>query len=151
MFSARWRSESGQVVIFLAVLLPVAVAFLGFALDAGRQQLARVQLQTAVDAASLAGALTAREVVLHDAFGRVYRRYLEMDKATAEQAAYECLVANVQKIPGAQLVEEHIEANPGLRTVEVIARVQIPAYFAGLVGRQRLEVRREATAVAEIR
>lgn len=128
--------------------LPVALGFLGFALDIGRLQLASVQLQTAVDAASLAGASTAKTVVVGDDWGNVYAKFLRLDESTAQQAAYECLLQNVQKIPQAALQWYSIVPNAADCTVRVQARIRIPAYFMGIVGRTYLETQRESKSTA---
>lgn len=51
------REQSGAVMVIAAVALTTLLLFAGLALDFGRAHLLRAQLQTAVDAASLAGAL----------------------------------------------------------------------------------------------
>lgn len=54
----RKRSgEQGAVMVLAAVTLTLLLLFAGLALDFGRAHLLRAQLQTAVDASSLAGAL----------------------------------------------------------------------------------------------
>ena len=142
------RCQKGQALIFFAALLPVAIAFLGFALDIGRLQLASVQLQTAVDAASLAGASTAKTVVVGDDWGNIYTKFMRLDESTAQQAAYDCLLQNVQKIPQAALQWYSIVPNAADCTVRVQARIRIPAYFMGIVGRTYLETQRESKSTA---
>lgn len=51
------REERGAAMVMAAVSLTVLLLFAGLALDFGRAHLLRAQLQTAVDAAALAGAL----------------------------------------------------------------------------------------------
>jgi Flp pilus assembly protein TadG len=53
----RVRDESGQVLVFAVVVMAVLIAMTGFALDVGHAYLAQRQLQSATDAAALAGAL----------------------------------------------------------------------------------------------
>lgn len=54
----RWRrDERGNVLMLTCLLLVVLVALSGMAIDLGRQQLVRIKLQQASDAAALAGAL----------------------------------------------------------------------------------------------
>lgn len=142
------HSEKGQVLIFFAALLPVAIAFLGFTLDIGRLQLVSVQLQTAVDAASLAGASTAKTVVVGDDWGNIYAKFMRLDESTAQQAAYDCLLQNIQKIPQAALQWYNIIPNTADCTVEVEARVRIPTYFMGIVGRTYLETYRRSMSTA---
>ena len=51
------RDESGQVLVFAVVVMAVLIAMAGFALDVGHAYLVQRQLQSATDAAALAGAL----------------------------------------------------------------------------------------------
>jgi|GEM_PF-5698741 len=51
------REQGGAVTVFVAAAMMALLLFAGMALDFGRAHLLRAQLQTAVDAASLAGAL----------------------------------------------------------------------------------------------
>jgi hypothetical protein len=51
------RDESGQVLVFLTVVMVVMIAMAGFALDVGHAYLVQRQLQAATDAAALSAAL----------------------------------------------------------------------------------------------
>jgi Flp pilus assembly protein TadG len=51
------RDESGQVLVFVTVMIVVLIGITGFALDVGHAYLVQRQLQAATDAAALAGAL----------------------------------------------------------------------------------------------
>lgn len=57
MLSRLRRDTQGAVMVMAAFTLTILLLFAGLALDFGRAHLLRAQLQTAVDAASLAGAL----------------------------------------------------------------------------------------------
>lgn len=57
------REESGAVMVIAALSLTTLLLFAGLALDFGRAHLLRAELQTAVDAAALAGALQVVEMV----------------------------------------------------------------------------------------
>ncbi len=50
-------SQKGAAVILIAVLLPVIIGFAGIGVDTGMLYLAHSRLQTAVDAAAMAGSL----------------------------------------------------------------------------------------------
>jgi hypothetical protein len=80
------RRERGAAMVLAAMTVTVLVLIAGLALDFGRIHLLRTHLQTAVDAASLAGALQAVPVV--DI--RVTRRYATecLDPISGEW--YEC-------------------------------------------------------------
>src|SRR3989440_302431 len=49
------RTRSGQVIVYLAIAIPVVAGFCAFAVDFGRVQLAKSQLQTGATAAARAG------------------------------------------------------------------------------------------------
>jgi Flp pilus assembly protein TadG len=53
---ARFTSERGQVLMFIALLLPVITAMAGMAVDIGSYAADRTQLQSAADAIALAAA-----------------------------------------------------------------------------------------------
>ncbi|HWI64197.1 MAG TPA: Tad domain-containing protein [Symbiobacteriaceae bacterium] len=57
MLNRLRRETQGAVMVMAASTLTILLLFAGLALDFGRAHLLRAQLQTAVDAASLAGAL----------------------------------------------------------------------------------------------
>lgn len=57
MLSRLRRDTQGAVMVMAAFTFTILLLFAGLALDFGRAHLLRAQLQTAVDAASLAGAL----------------------------------------------------------------------------------------------
>jgi len=145
------KNQKGQAIIFFAVLLPVALAFLGFTLDIGRLQLIRTQLQAAVDAASLAGASTAKVIVIGDEWANIYEKKVVLDEDEAEDAAYNCLMENMQHIPQAALLWHDIDPDSDTSTVKVRAKVRIPTYFMNLVGKTYLETSRysKSTAKAE--
>jgi hypothetical protein len=52
---ARRSAEHGQVLVLFALLIAILLAFAGMSVDVGRQQAERRHLQTAADAAVLAG------------------------------------------------------------------------------------------------
>ncbi len=84
-----WQQERGAVMVLAAVTLTILLLFAGLVLDFGRAHLLRAQLQTAVDAASLAGALQVVPMVELEV--RRWRAYEEwcVDPVTEEQ--YRCL------------------------------------------------------------
>lgn len=53
---ARWKSETGQALVIVALGMVVLLAFLGLAIDMGSLRLAKRQVQAAADAAALAAA-----------------------------------------------------------------------------------------------
>lgn len=53
----RWGDQRGAAMVMTAIYLSTLLLFIGLALDYGRAHLLRAQLQTALDAATLAGAL----------------------------------------------------------------------------------------------
>lgn len=59
--SLRPASRCGATMVLMALLLPVLIAMVAFAIEIGRMYLVRSQLQTAVDAGALAAGLQLRE------------------------------------------------------------------------------------------
>jgi Ca-activated chloride channel homolog len=56
-----YRKRRGTSMLLFAILLPVLIAMLAFAIEVGRMYLVRSQLQTAVDAGALAASLQLRD------------------------------------------------------------------------------------------
>lgn len=61
MFKRLWKKEDGQVLVMVALLLGVLLAFAALVIDVGYFYAEKRQLQTAVDAAALAAAKVAYE------------------------------------------------------------------------------------------
>ena len=59
--SSRGRLEAGQVLMTVALTLPVLVGFLGLAVDVGSLYFHKRNMQTASDAAALGGGERALE------------------------------------------------------------------------------------------
>lgn len=57
----RLREEEGQVLVLVVLCMAVLLAFIGLALDVGQALTVKRQLQTAADAAAIAGALELQE------------------------------------------------------------------------------------------
>lgn len=143
-----YQSEKGQAVILFVVLLPTVIILLGFVLDIARLHIVRARLQTAVDAASLAGASVTREIVMSDNWGNIYGKYQKLDKTAAEQTAYSCLIANIEKIPQAVLLSSSVWADPSTCSVQVEARVRVPTCFINIFGKLYMKATRKAKAAA---
>lgn len=117
------RQEPGQVLVTVALVLVVLIAFVALAVDVGNFYGQRRTMQNAADAAALAG---ARSICARD--GTDPRAQAEL---YAEQN-------------GADLDLTEITINGG--TVEVAAGREVDTYFAGLIGFRTVEVYAEAAA-----
>lgn len=76
--------EEGWVVAYFAVLLPIFLLFGALGLDYGRAFVLKHQLQSACDAASLAGASAATAKFIVDGFGNPVGEKLVLDPIIAE-------------------------------------------------------------------
>ena len=56
MFKRLWKKEDGQVLVMVALLLGVLLAFAALVIDVGTMYVAKREMQTAADAGALAGA-----------------------------------------------------------------------------------------------
>jgi hypothetical protein len=90
MLSRHSSSEQGAVAVFTALCVTLLFLFTGLALDFGRVHLLRAQLQTAVDAAALAGALQVVPMVDLEIDRWIASEGTCSDPATGRQ--YRCLV-----------------------------------------------------------
>ncbi len=84
------RNENGSVTLFFAMTLLLAVVFIGMVVDFGLTFIARKQVQTAADAAALAGALSAEliaETSINDTGEIEYEFNARIKSDVAEQKA----------------------------------------------------------------
>lgn len=58
----KMRGEEGFLALFMALIMPLVIFAWGLAVDFGRAHFVKAELQTAADAAALAGAMTATPV-----------------------------------------------------------------------------------------
>jgi Flp pilus assembly protein TadG len=132
--------QSGQAVVWVAMMLPLLLSIVGVTADGGMVFNARLELQNAVDGAARAGAMQIDE--------RLYRQSagsnVALDTGRAEDAARAYLATQrTQRLP----LTATVEAQP--RRVVVQARQEIPTTFLRVVGLDRVPV--AAIGVAEVR
>ena len=132
----RWwrRAEPGQMLVWVAVMLPLFLSVVGLAIDGGSVFAARRELQNVADGAARAGAMQ----IDIDAYRQSSGEKLALDPAKARQVAAE-YVAN-----GPAEVTVTIEADGNGVVVE--ARREVRTSFLQLVG--VTTVRISATAPA---
>ncbi len=128
------RSESGQVLPMVTVMMLGLIVMVGLVVDAGVMFAARRDLQSAADAAARAGA-AALDI---DAYRASGGRDTVLDEAEAEQAA-------LRRLSGEQVVR--LSASPSDVRVE-LERTQ-PLLLLGLVGLGPVEV--QASSIARPR
>jgi putative Flp pilus-assembly TadE/G-like protein len=127
-------TESGYVLVTVAVLLVVLLAFTALAVDIGMAFAARTQNQAAADSAALAGAFT----------------FTDTSKAQPAAAVNEATkVAVANKTMGAAVVPGDVAVTPDLanhRVTVTITRTE-PTFFSKVIGFNSVQVR--TTAIAE--
>jgi hypothetical protein len=106
-FNARIRSESGQVFVFVAVIMVALVGMAALVIDVGSWFHAQRKLQTAADAAALAGA-----------------QHLPTDLSQARDVALAYAQHNDAGIPAPTVTF------PDPATIQVAARADTPGIFA---------------------
>lgn len=133
--SKRSKTESGYVVAWLVLLLPVMMTFMGLVLDGALILLRSQMLDAATDAAALAatGAWDRDYWLWH---GKV-----RIDPAGATSRARDYLDRNM---PGAQLVQ--VTVNPAHR-VNVQTTTRVPFFFLRIVGWKEHTLTSYSTAV----
>lgn len=139
----RPSSRSGAILVLTAVLMVVLIGMVAFGVDLGYVVLTRTQLQTAADAAALAGAGAAAQ-----------------SKEAAEQAVYE--FASLHSVGGQPIGPDQVQIRYGIwdknarvfipsetqcSAVEVTIRTEDrPLFFGRVLGKQFFQS--EARAVA---
>ncbi|MTI80045.1 MAG: hypothetical protein FH758_04030 [Firmicutes bacterium] len=99
------KCQKGFVTAFVAVLLPLFLLFGALGMDYGRAFILKHQLQSACDAASLAGASAVSAKLMTDPMGVVVGEKLILDPAIAEVRATEVWNQNVTSL---KLIEKGV-------------------------------------------
>lgn len=124
------KRQRGQTLVLVALMMVVLLAFVALALDGGNAYLQRRQMQTAADAGALAGA-----------------KLLCLNKSEAEvKAEAEALCARNQSLLYSGWECKATVSPGGARLVNVVARVNAPTWFAGVLGVNSIEVAASAEA-----
>ena len=131
------REETGQAIVWVAVMLPFFLAVVGLSLDGGLVFDARRELQNVADAAARAGAMQVDEGAYRASFGQ----QVVLDPDADYTAAVDYLMLQPGRVTGSVRVER--------KTVQVDVARDVPMGFLRLVGIETARV--TATAVAEVR
>jgi Flp pilus assembly protein TadG len=116
------RSEVGQALVWVAVMLPLFLSVIGLSIDAGTLFDVRRELQNVADSAARAGAMQIDQTAYRASSGTT----VVLDPATARQAA-----AQYVSRRGAGFAAT-IEVEP--RSVVVQVSQSVPTSFLRLVG-----------------
>jgi hypothetical protein len=138
------NDESGQVIVFAVITMVVLIAMAGFAIDVGHAYLVQRQLQSAVDAAALAGAQelpsvqTAKDVAV--AYGPTPgpnrpNAVTSVDDAITDPPVVKCVVTY-----GCSSRRGRNNA------IQVSASAVVPTIFAKVIGQDSFTVHARATA-----
>lgn len=140
--------EQGSTVVYVAILLAVVIALMGFALDPGRAWLYSARLQAAADAAALAGARQANQEVSLDYHGTILQQRTWVDAPRAEAAAGQTFALNTEWAAGDSDISlssvSIVIAND--RDVTLSARVSMKTIFMRVFGFTTLDWNVAATA-----
>lgn len=105
------QEDSGQVVIVLAIVLPILLLFMGLAIDSGMAYITRARLSKAVDAACLTG-----------------MKNLPLGQTTAKGLATHIFNANYGDSPPVPTIT--FPTDSGYQQVKVTATATVPTFFA---------------------
>jgi Flp pilus assembly protein TadG len=112
--AALERAQRGQVLVFLAVALPIFMAMAGLAIDGALLLTARRELQSAVDGAARAGATRLDMDALRASGGTEVR----LDRTRAEQVSLSYLDESLVHDVGWQTA-------PAVRAIATATRVHV--------------------------
>ena len=136
--SRRARAEAGQVLIIVAVMLPVLIGFMGLVIDLGSLYHHKRRMQTAADAGALAGA--------HE---RLRGRTVEIENSALEEAGdndFSHGIDGVDVTVSHPPVSGYYINDPIF--VEVIIRQSAPTHFMRIFGWQEVPIDSRAVAGA---
>ncbi len=133
-----WRAaESGQAIVWAAVMLPLFLSVVGLAIDAGIVFSARRELQNVADSAARAGAMQVDEQAYRASSGTS----VVLDQSAARRMASEYAASQGSGLATSVGVEPQ-------RVVVNVTR-EVPTGFLRLVGITTVRV--SASAPAEVR
>ena len=132
------HGESGQTLIMVAIMLPVMLGVSGLALDVGTLYSHKRSMQSAVDAAALAGALEVNRG--RSAFAAAMAK--RESKANGFEHAVDSTTVTVHYPP---ISGNHIG---NMRFVEVVVEHPAPTWFMSLFGKDSVDVKSRAVAGA---
>ena len=95
-------NEKGWITAYFSVLLPIFLLFSALSMDYGRAFVLKHQLQSACDAASLAGVSAAEAKILTDGMGNPTGERLILDPIIAEARATDIWNQNVLSLKFAE-------------------------------------------------
>lgn len=127
------KEESGQVLVFMALLLASLGGFVALVVDVGYMYVQKSQLQSAADAAALAGAITMGSATGQAGVNATVISYLDKNLTGAYQYSS----------------ENDLVIDTTNRTVKVALRQVAPKFFAGILSSSTNDVYADATATYE--
>ena len=131
------EKQLGQVILWVAVMLPLFLSVIGLAVDGGLVFSARRELQNVADSAARAGAMQVDQQAYRDSSGRT----VVLDAVAARQIAAEYVASQETGLTATISVEPQ-------RVVVQVSR-EAPTSFLRLVGIDTVRI--TATAPAEMR
>ena len=135
----RWtrRAETGQAILWVAVMLPLFLSAVGLAIDGGVVFAARRELQNTADGAARAGVTQVDEWAYRESAGT----RVVLDQRRARQVAMDYLAVTRTGI-------EAIVESGAQRVVVEVSR-EVPTAFMRIAGVETVRI--SATAPAELR
>lgn len=139
--ASRWiertfRAETGQAIVWVAVMLPLFLSVIGLAIDGGIAFDSRRELQDVADGAARAGAMQIDQNVYRASAGAS----VVLDVNSAQQAAAAYVASQGKDLTATTTVSP--------RRIEVTVRRLEPTSFLRIVGLDSIPM--AATATAEV-
>lgn len=111
------KSESGQTMVLVALMLVVLLGFGALAIDVGAMTFQRSSLQNAADSAALAGALLVPQAYGHDVVKEEMKVYAESNFKTDSTVSY----------------NPDISIDINNRTVDITINQNVPKFLGGVL------------------
>ncbi|MDA8216728.1 MAG: pilus assembly protein TadG-related protein [Dehalococcoidales bacterium] len=130
-------AQSGQAIVWMAVMMPFFLSVVGLAIDGGIVFSTRRELQNVADSAARAGAMQIDQRVYRDSSGAT----VVLDASAARQVAGEYLASQGSGLAAMVTAEPQ-------RVVVQVSR-EVPTGFLRLVGIETVRI--SAVALADVR
>ncbi len=134
------REDAGQVIPFVVILLPVLVALVGTAVDLGFLYYERGQLQSATDAAALAGAQQLPNQSLATSTAQDYSA-----AGSKNDSGFGWMTVNQPSMSYSCTVKQFCSVSGFVNAVTVTQTAQVPTLFLRVLGVNSFNVTTEAT------
>ena len=126
------KSEKGQIIVMLALIMIGLVAVIGLAVDLGYVYVSYSRLRRAVDSSALAATNEFRRNYTIDNLRKAAQQMLDLNGVTVENPSTDIIIENCDTTP----TDVELCPNPRRKLVRVTVNQKVPLFFLSVLGFQ---------------